>query len=109
MPVGKSSQRWRFELQYKLPGAGKSGSLKQPTERRTSPATLPARAKTFTPHVGQKLASFQRPASEERRQLLNAPPTLTAASGKKRGVGKRAAGAALTFQAGAGVNELRRR
>src|SRR3954447_8760127 len=28
---------------------------------------------------------------------------------KKRGIGKRAAGAALTFQAGAGVNELRRR
>ena len=41
-----------------------------------------SRANTFTPHVGQKLASFQRPASEERRQLLNAPSTFTAASGK---------------------------
>jgi len=64
------------------PGAGKSGSLKQPTGTQTMPGNASSRANTFTPQVGQKLPSFQRPASEERRQLLNAPPTLTADSGK---------------------------
>jgi hypothetical protein len=39
--------------------------------------------KTVTPHVGQKLDSFQRPASEERRQRVESPATFTADSGKK--------------------------
>src|SRR4051812_23737578 len=83
MPVASSSQRWRLEFQYKLPGAGKSGSLKQPTGIHTIPGNASRRLNTVTPQVGQKFPSFQRPASDERRQLLNAPVILAADSEKK--------------------------
>ena len=83
MPVGRSSQWWRREFQYSFPGAGKSGSLKQPTDTHTIPGSTSNRVKTVTPHVGQKLDSFQRPDSEERLQRVESPATFTAASGKK--------------------------
>ena len=109
MPVGRSSHWWRLELQYNFAGAGKSGSLKQPTDTHTIPGSTSSRAKTVTPHVGQKFDSFQRPDSEERRQRVELAGDFHSGFRKEGGVRKRAAAAALTIQAGAGVNDLRRR
>jgi hypothetical protein len=82
MPLGNSSQWWRFEFQYSRPGPGKSGAPKQPTETHKMSGNASNRVKTVTPHVGQKFDSCQRPASDERRQHFASPPIVAADSGK---------------------------
>ena len=84
MPVGRSSHWWRLEFQYNFAGAGKSGSLKQPTDTHTIPGSTSNRVKTVTPHVGQKLDSFQRPDSEERLHRVESPATFTADLERRR-------------------------
>jgi hypothetical protein len=83
MPLGSSSQWWRFEFQNSRPGLGNACALKQPTEMQTVPGRASRRVKTVTPQVGQKFDSCQRPASDERRHCVDLPATWIADSGKK--------------------------